>query len=421
MINTLASLALDSGVDILAAPEKRFVDVPKESDIYRGLTSYGQTDTGLSINEQNALSYMPVLACTRVISETLAMLPLKVFREGESGPEAAKSHYLYQILYAQPNPEMTSFNFWEAAGVSLCLYNHFYAQIEWNQAGRVKALWPLLPNRVTLRRVGSRLVYDYITDDGLETLDSVDVLHVPGCLNLTGVATESLIRWAREAIGLGLAPQKYAANFYKNNARPGMYLTTTQALSPAYRETLRQGWNDIHAGISGAGKTGVLEGGLEIKIPSVPQKDAEFSVTREFQLQEVCRVYRVPLHMVGDLSRSTNNNIEHQGLEFSKFTMAPYCRRIEQVINMRLLGINSGYYSEFNMAAIERGDLLSRTQAYALAINTAQMMPNEARAKENRAAVDGGDKLYIQGANVPLEMAGKHLDQQQQGEGNEEN
>jgi HK97 family phage portal protein len=406
MIHTLASMALAAGHDILS-PDKRFVNVPKESDIYRGLTGYGPTDTGLNVTESNALSYIPVLACTRVISETLACLPLKLFRDSDSGPEVARSHYLYPILHDAPNNEMTAFSFWEAAGVSLCLYNNFYAEIEWNQAGRAKALWPLLPGMVQMRRVSGRLLYEYQTESGKVTLPFENVLHIPGCLQLNGVLADSLIKWAREAIGLGLAPQKYAGNFYKNNARPGIYLSTPNVLGDQARKQLIAAWNDIHAGIQGAGKTGLAEGGIEIKTVGVTQKDAEFSVTRDFQLLEACRIYRVPPHMIADLSRATFSNIEHQDIAFAKHTMSPYCRRSEQVINMKLVGIGSGYYAEFNLDGLMRGDLKSRTEAYAQAVQSAQMTPNEVRSKENRSAIKGGDKLYIQGANVPLDMAGQ--------------
>jgi HK97 family phage portal protein len=407
MIHTLASLALDAGHDILTPDSKRWIEVSDETKVWNGLHYAGTTGTGISVSEANALSYMPVLACTRVISETLASLPLKVFRDAADGPEVAKNHYLYPLLHDAPNPEMTAFNLWESVGVSLCLYNHFYGEIEWNNAGRVRAIWPLLPDRVSMRRVNGRLVYDYLSDDGPVSLDSADVLHIPGCLNLTGVTAESLIRWAREAIGLGLAPEKYQANFYKNNARPGMYLTFPAALSKDTRAQIAQSWNDIHAGISGAGRTGVVEGGGKIEIPSVNQKDSEFSETRKRQFLYICAMYRVPPHMVAELSEATYSNIEHQDISFAKHTMTPYCKRAEQVLNMKLLGIGSGYYAEFNLDGLMRGDLLSRTQAHAQAIQTAQLTPNEARKKENRPALENGDKLYIQGATVPLDMAGK--------------
>jgi HK97 family phage portal protein len=409
MINTLASLALDAGQDIFA-PEKRWMEAPSEEKLYSNWNGlyYPSTDTGISVSEKNALTYMPVLACVRVISETFASFPCKVFRETDNGSEVAKNNYLYPIVHDQPNEEMSAFTFWEALAVSLCLYNNAYAAIEWNNAGRVKALWPLLPDSVTPARTPAGKPYWVIhTDDGPKPMAASDVLHIPGCLNITGRVAESLVKYAREAIGLGLAPQKYAANFYKNNARPGMYLTFPQVLNKQTRDEIRANWDAVHKGINGAGTTGVIEGGGEIKIPSVSQKDAEFSITRDQQLLETCRVYRMKPHMIADLSRGTFSNIEHEDIGFAKHTMTPYCRRSEAEINRKLIGIGTGYYAEFNMDALMRGDLLSRTQAHAQAINTAQMTPNEARRKENRPAIEGGDKLYIQGANVPLEMAGK--------------
>lgn len=382
----------------------------KESDIWRGLTGgYGGTDTGLNINETNALSYMPVLACTRVISETFASFPCKIYQEQDTGPAVARSNYLYPLLHDQPNSEMSAFTFWESMAVSLCLYNNAYAAIDWNNAGRVRALWPLMPNAVELKRAPKTktVYYEITTDEGPKAMQAQDILHIPGCLNIGGGIAPSLIKYAREAIGLGLAPQKYAANFYRNNARPGMYLSTSQVLSKDVREQIARGWNDVHAGISGAGKTGVLEGGIEIKIPSVTQKDAEFSVTRDQQLLEVARMYRVPPHFIMDLSRATFSNIENQDIGLGKHTMAPYCHRVEGEVNRKVIGIGTGTYCEFSMDALMRGDLLSRTQAHATAITSGQLTPNEARRMENRPVLEGGDKLYIQGAMVPIEQAGQ--------------
>jgi HK97 family phage portal protein len=413
MINTLANLALSAGHDILARPEVRAVEVAKEADIYRGLIGYGASETGISVTEETALNYVPWLCGTRIISETWACLPLKLYRRTPSGPEEALDHYLYPLFHDAPNPEMTAFSFWEAAGVSLCLYNNFYAELEWDSVGRLRAMWPLFPNRIEKKRTASgAIVFDYETDDGPVRFIGDDILHIPGCLSIDGTVATSLVKYAREAIGLGLAPQKFQSAFYKNNARPGMYLTTAQALNGEQRKRIIEAWDDVHKGIQGAGKTGVLEGGLELKVPSVTQKDSEFSATRDFQLLETCRVLRIPPHMMADLSRATFSNIENQDIGLAKHTMSPYCRRSEQALKLRVLGIRNQFYVKFAMDELMRGDLLSRINANAQAINTAQMTPNEARRSENRIAVDGGDRLYIQGANVPLDMAGANLLQQ---------
>jgi len=410
VIETLGSLTRAAGLDIY---EVRATEATSEEAALKALQGFGATDTGIVVNERNALAYMPVLACTRVISETLASMPCKLFAEDIDGSSVAKAHYLYSILHDEPNPEMSAFQFWEAVAVQLCLFNVAYAEIEWSKAGRVKALWPLLPDRTTPRRIRTQLVFDYIREDGTAvTLSSDDVLYIPGCLSTSGLETQSLIKYAREAIGLGLAPQKYASNFYKNNARPGMYLAFPGVLTRETRQQIAASWNDIHAGIQGAGRTGVVEGGGELKVPGVSQVDAEFSQTRADQLLEVCRVYRMPPHMIADLSHATYSNIEHSDMSFAKHTMLPYAKRCESQVNRKLVGVGTGYYCEFSMDALMRGDLLSRTEASARGVQSGLLTPNEGRALENRPRLKGGDSLMIQSATVPIELAGKIQPQQ---------
>jgi HK97 family phage portal protein len=408
-IETLGSLALAAGHDI--TPAKRWIEAPSEEAIYRGYGwgVYGPTDTGITVTESNALSYMPVLACVRVISETLGMLPLDVF--DEDGPKVARNHYARRILHDLPNPEMTHFAFWEAYGVSIGLYNNFYAEIEWNQAGRVRALWPLLPDRIEKKRTPNGVVFDYTTDSGKVRLPAEHVLHIPGCLTLNGAMADSLIKYAREAIGLGLAPEKFAAGFYRNNARPGMYLAYPNVIPKEVKKGLVESWDAIHSGLQGAHRTGVVDGGGELRTVGIGQKDAEFSETRMAQLRMVCGVWRVPPHMIADLGHATFSNIEEQNIQFAMHTIAPYAKRAEEVINWKILGVGSGYYSHFALDELMRGNFAGRIAALSGAVQNALRTPNEARAVDNLPPIEGGDKLYIQGATVPLEDAGAQVEQ----------
>ncbi|HET9395676.1 MAG TPA: phage portal protein [Nitrospiraceae bacterium] len=410
MIESLAALAANAGHDILA-PAERAIEVPSEKAAQQALMGLGgaPTATGISVSESNALAYMPVLACSRVVSETFACFVPKVHRRTPDGPESADTHYVYPVVHDQANEEMSAFSLWESVAVSLCLFNRAYVLIDWNGGGRVRGLWPVPPNKVTHKRTkANRLYFEIETVNGPEQVDPADMLYIPGCLQISpGSQAESLIKWARESIGLGLAPQQYASNFYRNNARPGMYLKFPNALNPDTRKQIAMAWNDIHAGIQGAGRTGVIEGGGELVTPSFSMEQAQFSQTRQDQLLEICRLYRVPPPMLQDYSRATYSNVEHSDISLGKHTMTPYCRRVEAEANRKLFGVGSEFYLEFNMDALLRGDLESRTRSYAQAINTSQMTPNEARRKENRPALPGGDRLYIQGANVPLEQAGQ--------------
>jgi len=362
-----------------------------------------KSTAGVSVNENTALRATAVFACVRVLAETIASLPLFIYRRIDRGKEKATEHPLYEILHDQPNEEMTSFTFRETLMGHLALWGNAYAEIVRDGGGRVRELWPLRPDKTWPERdkTTKKLRYKLILPDGEGVILPADrVLHIPG-LSFDGLVGYSPIKLAREAIGLSLAAEEFGARFFSNGARPGGVLEHPGSLSKEAQERLRQSWNEMHQGLGKQHRIAILEEGLTYKQIGIPPEDAQFLDTRKFQVNEIARIYRVPPHMIGDLEKATYSNIEQQSIDFVVNTIVPWLRRWEQAINSKLLTPSEWkeYFAEFKVDGLLRGDIESRYKAYATARQWGWMSANDVRELENMNPIEGGD-VYL----IPLNM-----------------
>jgi len=369
-----------------------------------GLPTY----TGQNVTALSALQNTAVFACVRVLAESVASLPLILYERTDRGKRRAINHHLFNLLHLLPNPELTAFELREVAMGHLGLWGNAYLEIQRDRGGRVMGLWPLTPRRVDIQRVQGRLVYTValgdLNDPRPETqhLDWSQVWHIKG-FGHDGVRGLSPIGLARQAVGLALATEKYGAKLFENGARPGAVLEHPGELSDGSEKRLRESWEAMHSGLDNAHRIAILEEGLSLKEVGIPPEDAQFLQTRRFQVEEVGRMYRVPLHMIGDLTRSTNNNIEHQGIEFVQHTLRPWLVRWEQSISRDLLSDperSAGLFAEHLVDALLRGDTQSRYGAYSIGRNGGWLSVNDIREKENMNLIEDGDD-YLR----PLNMA----------------
>ena len=258
-------------------------------------------------------------ACVRVIAETIASLPVHVYEVTGEGNRKATEHPLYRILHDEPNHEMTSFIWRETMLTHLLLYGNSYCQIIRTGRSKVESLYPLLPDHMEVDRDSKgNLTYTYTTSDGKTwALDPTEVLHIPG-LGFDGVIGYSPIALEKSAIGLGIAAEEYGSKFFSNGARPSGILTHPNTVKdPA---ALRASWNAAYGGSSNASRVAVIEEGMSFVPLSLPNNEAQFLETRKFQVSEICRIFRVPPHMIGDLDRATFSNIESQNISFAVHT-----------------------------------------------------------------------------------------------------
>ena len=378
----------------------------------------GGSSSGKAVNERTAMQMTAVYSCVRILSEAVAGLPLHLYRYNESGgKEKAIDHPLYRLLHDEPNPEMSSFVFRETLMTHLLLYGNAYAQVIRNGMGETIALYPLMPNKMTVDRdENGKLYYSYqrSNDEALKSKESTvilqprDVLHIPG-LGFDGLVGYSPIAMAKNAIGLAIATEEYGAKFFANGAAPSGVLEHPGTLKDPSK--IREAWQSQFGGSQNSGKVAVLEEGMKYTPISISPEQAQFLETRKFQINEIARIFRVPPHMVGDLEKSSFSNIEQQSLEFVKYTLDPWVVRWEQSIMRILLTADEKkqYFVKFNLEGLLRGDYQSRMNGYATARQNGWMSANDIRELENLDLIpdeDGGNLYLVNGNMVPLTLAG---------------
>ncbi|MBG9980450.1 phage portal protein [Facklamia lactis] len=372
---------------------------------------FGNSSAGKNVNERSAMQMTAVYACVRILAESVASLPLHLYSSNEDGnKEKAKEHPLYFLLHDEPNPEMTSFIFRETLMTHLLLWGNAYAQIIRNGKGEVISIYPLMPNKMKVKRdsQSKEIIYEYYHEDGKVELTDFDVLHIPG-LGFDGLMGYSPIAMAKNAIGVALATEEYGAKFFANGAQPGGVLEHPGIIKDP--ERVRNSWSQSFGGSSNSNKIAVLEEGMKYTPISISPEQAQFLETRKFQINEIARIFRVPPHMVGDLEKSSFSNIEQQSLEFVKYTLDPWVLRWEQAMNRALIPKKNKqtYFISFNVDGLLRGDYESRMNGYATARQNGWMSANDIRTLENLDLIskeEGGDLYLVNGNMLPLEKAG---------------
>lgn len=386
--------------------EKRDLD-QKTADFIKGVDIDGssQSNSGVSVDEETALKTSAVFACVKVLAETVASLPLVLYDETVDGnKEKAKQHPLYWVLHDIPNDEMTSFSFREMMMENLLLWGNAYALIQRDKkTGRIKGLYPLKAKNMTVERdaVTDKIKYIYTNGVKSATYKPSQIFHIPA-FSFDGVKGVSPITYARESIGLALATEEYGAKFFGNGARPGGILEHPGIVKDP--EKLRESWNRVYQGAKNSHRVAVLEEGMKYHEIGMSPEDSQFLETRSFQVTEIARIFRVPPHMIGDLSRSTFSNIEQQSIDFVVYSVRPWLVRWEQAISRSLLTEEERtiYYAKFNADGLMRGDFSSRMNGYAVGRQNGWLSANDIRQLEdmNKIPAEQGGDLYLLNGNM---------------------
>ena len=389
---------------------------------------FGRSNSGEQVDEKSAMQIATVYACVRLLAESVAQLPLHLYKcTDDDGQEKAKGHPLYKILYREPNPEMTSFSFWEVMMTHLLLWGNAYAQVVRDGRNGILGLYPLLPENVEIDRTEKGelyYIYHAYTDEKPGEINKDvnfrrdEILHIPG-LGFNGLVGFSPIAMMKNALGTNIAVEKYGSSFFKNNGQPLGVLVHPGVLKDPQK--IRDNWMDTYGGPNNAHKIALLEEGMQYKAISLPPEDSQFLSTREFGVEEICRIFRVPPHMVQDLKRATFSNIEHQAIDYVVHTLDPWLVRIEKAIVKDLLveEEKDDYFPKFNVDGLLRGDYKSRMDGYSVGISTGIISPNEARRKENMPPLpeeEGGDFHIVNGTFIKLKDVGQQYGVQAEGQ-----
>lgn len=341
------------------------------------------------------MRFPAVFAAMRVIAETVATLPLLTYERTSTGRRrlSADDDPRVRLLHDQPNEDQTSAEFWESLIGVVLQRGKGHIMLSRDRGGRVQSMSVANPAH------SLRTYRDDQTGTRYWAVGEEIVAHEPDIIPVSAFMGLSPIGVCREAIRLGLNAQRYGTKLFENDARPGGYLKTDAELSEAAFARLQAQWAASHQGIDNAHRFGLLENGLSWQDVGIAPEDAQFLETRQFQVTEVARIFRLPPHKIGDLSRATFSNIEQQQIEYVQDSILPWCVRIEQRVKLGIFGDrrDRNLFAEFLLDGLLRGDTTTRYEAYSKA---PWMSDNEKRQRENLPPLPGLDATY-----APLNMS----------------
>ena len=361
--------------------------------------------TGKSVDSTSALGLSAVWGCTKVLSESIASLPLHIYERMADGDRLlADTHRLYFLLHNQPSKLYTSYTFIEYLVKSICLNGNGYAVINRDRNANIVSFTCINPTDVKILQEYGSLYYNIKGYD--ELIPAEDIIHVKNLTN-DGILGMSPIQYAAESLGWGIALQTYGNTYFGNGGMPSGTLESDKVLTTEAVERLRQSWDKAYGGVDNANKVAVLEEGIQFKPVSISNESAQFLASRQWSISEIARWYRVPPHLIQDLSKSSFNNIEMQSMEFIQYTLTPLLKRFEQEFNSKVFKVNerNRFYVEFNVNGLLRGDAKTRADLYTKAIQWGWMSINEVRRKENLNAIPDGDEHL-----VPMNMTNLDAD-----------
>jgi HK97 family phage portal protein len=383
---------------------RKSADVMDSRDLLELINSGAMAVSGVNINATTAIRYAVFFSCLKVLSEDVGKLPLKLYKERpDRGSDIARGHKVHRLISRRPNDYMTASEFWEMCVAHMIMRGNFFAYKN-VVGGEVCELLPLSPGSVRPKlREDWTLVYDVTFANGTRDILTQDQIFHVRSLSLDGVNGLGALEYARESLGLGVAAERHGAKLFVNGANPGGALQTDETLTEAVYKRVKDSWNEKHQGLDNSHKVAILEGGLKWVSVTMTNVDAQWLENRKHTDNQICGMLRVPPHKVAILDRSTNNNIEHQSLDYVNDGLMPILNRIEQRIRISLLNEKDedSHYAKFNVAALLRGDMKARSQYYKDMVFIGSYSPNDVLELEDRNPREGGD-IYLTPSNMNI-------------------
>ena len=347
-----------------------------------------------AVTPTTAQGVSAVYGCVQAISETVASLPLHLYKRTGNDNEKATEHPLYKVLHDMANPEQTALEFREYMQACVLIRGNAFARIVRGNDGQVRELWPINPDSMTVRRTPTGLVYEYTKDTVLTRLLSHEVLHLRHRLGDDGILGVSPITAARGVVELAQAEADHGVNTFRNGAKLLGVLKVPGQLKPDQRTAIAASWASQHGGGVNSGRTAILESGVEFQSLSMSLEDASWIEARRFSVEEVARLFRVPLAMLQSSNAANYSNSVEAARHFVSITLKRYLVMWEQAISATLL-TDAGrriYYAQHAVEGMLRGDATNRAAFYASGIDAGWLLPSEARKLEDLSVIDGIDE-----------------------------
>ncbi len=363
----------------------------------------------IPVNHTTAMTYSAVFACVRIISQTIASMGWHQYEhlgEGKGKRPIGLEDDTTWLLNMQASPEMNAYEWRQVMLKDALTWGNGVSEIERDGMGRIRNMYRLSPERVTLTRNdrgGLIYVVDEDTED--ETVLTPDrVFHLRG-MSPDGLVGYSVIDLAARYIQLGLDIGKFGQAFFKRGPLPGGVLEMPGRVTREEKADTRKSFESVYGGTKNAGRVIVLSGGAKFTAMSLPNTDSQFIESGQMSVLDVCRFFGVPPHKVAELTRATFSNIEHQAIEFVQDCILPWCRRLETEADVKMFGrTNRGRrFTRINIDSLLRGDSKTQTETVTSKVNNGLLTIDEGRDYFGMNPIPGGDTPLVQGAMVPLE------------------
>lgn len=370
------------------------------------------SSSGQTVNEQTMLSLSTVWACSRIISGTIGTLPLSLYEKKPDGTRAvASTHPVHTVIHTRPNSETTACVHWEATVAAMLLRGNGRAE-KLYVGSKLVGIEFLSPCRLTVTQHSDGSArYLYREENGTQReIPAARIFNIPG-VSLDGKTGVSVVSYSANVMGNALAAEVAAGKFFQNGLMPTTFFKMPQLLRKEQRAELQTSIDSISGAVN-AGKRPVLEGGMDVGTIGVDPVDAQLLESRAYSVEEICRWFGVPPHMVGHANTTAwGSGIEQQNIGFLIYTLRAWLTRIEQAINKDLLtpAEQIRYYAEFNVEGLLRGDSKARSEFYASSLRNGYMNRNQVAAKENLPSIPGGDIYTVTSDLIPLDKVGQNV------------
>ena len=364
-------------------------------DFYSAMSRVGSSGSGIVVSDDNAWTFTAVWAAIRILSESVAQLPLSVYESDKLGNKAqAYNHQIFNLLHRKPNQTMTTYTFIQKCMIDLLTRGNSFVYIKRNGGARPVELLPLDTQNVKLVANEGAIYYE-LNEGGI--VESDDILHFK-VMSTDGLVGTSPVDVGANAIGYGLALEQYGNSFFSNGAKVSGVLSTDRHLSDEAIDRLRVSFKENYTNIQDSNKTMVLEEGLKFQQISLSNEASQFLNSREFSITEIARLFNLPPHLLRDLTKSSFNNISEQSREFVQYSLMPYLVMMESEMNSKLFRKNEAgkVETKFVVNALLRGTPKDRSEYYRTMLNIGAMSIDEIRKLEELPTIDGGENHFMQ-------------------------
>ncbi len=359
----------------------------------------GRSSSGVNVNVTSTYSLPAWWCAVRLISDTIASLPLHIYKRVNDSKVIATDNPLYTILHDSPNSEQTAFQLRQTMQAHLLTRGNAYMQIQRSNSGKIIALWPVHPDNIKVKKENNSIWYEF---DNKKILSSSEILHIRG-LGSDGIIGYSPIHMLKGSLGLALGEREYAASWFNNSAIPSGILTSPGRLSDDAAANLKRSWSSMHKGVKQGNKFAILEEGLKFQPISLPPEQSQWIESRRFSVQDIARIFMVPVHMLGELAAGASyGSIEQSSIEYVTYCIRPWLILWEQQLDKSLLQNDPNLFCKFKVDALLRGDTSTRYNAYSIGRSNGWLSPNDIRSLEDMTPIDGGDEYLTPLNMVPL-------------------